>query len=171
MTRRWGRSAAGGGDGTLVRDEAPAPTAFVPGRHDRNIDTKVRAAMDLAIFVPLLVIMGAFMFFASRRQKKALQATVNLHDSLAIGDEIMTTAGLFGIITDVSDSKVDVEVAPGVVVTMLKVAVKEKVSDDDDEDEYEDDHDGAVDESTAHELDRPSAGTEVKSDPDRLTKD
>ncbi|MCW2517428.1 MAG: hypothetical protein JWR46_47, partial [Mycobacterium sp.] len=31
--------------------------------------------MDLAIFVPLLVIMGAFMFFASRRQKKAMQAT------------------------------------------------------------------------------------------------
>ncbi|HYO02144.1 MAG TPA: preprotein translocase subunit YajC [Mycobacterium sp.] len=130
--------------------------------------------MDLAIFVPLLVIMGAFMFFASRRQKKAMQATINLHDSLAVGDEIMTTAGLFGTITDVSDSKVDVELAPGVVVTMLKLAVKEKtmVDDDDfDDDEYEDDDDGAIEESTAQELDRPGAGTEVKSDPDRLTKD
>ena len=128
--------------------------------------------MDLAIFVPLLVIMGAFMFFASRRQKKAMQATVNLHDSLAVGDEIMTTSGLFGTITDVSDSKVDVELAPGVVVTMLKLAVKEKtvVDDDLDDDEYEDD-DAAIEESAAQELDRPSAGTEVKSDPDRLTKD
>jgi preprotein translocase subunit YajC len=130
--------------------------------------------MDLAIFVPLLVIMGAFMFFASRRQKKAMQATINLHDSLAVGDEIMTTAGMFGTITDVRDSKVDVELAPGIVVTMLKLAVKEKtvVDDDefDDEDEYEDDDD-AIEESTALELDRPTAGTEVKSDPDRLTKD
>ncbi|MDP9164793.1 MAG: preprotein translocase subunit YajC, partial [Actinomycetota bacterium] len=84
--------------------------------------------MDLAIFVPLLVIMGAFMFFASRKQKKAMQATINLHDSLAVGDEIMTTAGLFGTITDVADSKIDVELAPGVIVTMLKVAVKEVVS-------------------------------------------
>jgi preprotein translocase subunit YajC len=114
--------------------------------------------------------MGAFMFFASRRQKKAMQATINLHDSLAVGDEIMTTAGLFGTITDVADSKVDVELAPGVVVTMLKVAVKEVVSDDEDldDDEYEDDADEA---STAQELDSPSTGTEVKADPDRLTKD
>jgi preprotein translocase subunit YajC len=130
---------------------------------------------ELTLFLPLIVIMGAFMFFASRRQKKAMQATVNLHDSLAVGDEIMTTAGLFGIITDVSDGKVDVEVAPGVVLTMLKLAVKEKVSDDldaDDEDlddeDFEDDDDSA-EASTALELDRPTAGSEAKSDPDRLT--
>ena len=130
--------------------------------------------MDLAIFVPLLVIMGAFMFFASRRQKKAMQQTINLHDSLAVGDEIMTTAGMFGTITDVADSKIDVELAPGVVVTMLKLAVKEKtmVDDDDlDDEEYEEDTHDTIGESTALELDRPSAATEVKSDPDRLTKD
>jgi preprotein translocase subunit YajC len=134
---------------------------------------------ELTLFLPLIVIMGAFMFFASRRQKKAMQATINLHDSLVVGDEIMTTAGLFGTITDVSDGKVGVELAPGVVVTMLKLAVKEKVSDDlDDEDleddEYEDDDeyaDGSTETSRALELDRPTSGSEVSSDPDRLTKD
>ena len=125
--------------------------------------------MDLAIFVPLLVVMGVFMFFASRKQKKAMQATINLHDSLAVGDEIMTTAGLYGTIAAVSDSKVDVEIAPGVVVTMLKLAVKEKTVAD--EDEYEEDDTVVAEESTVQELDRPGAGTEVKSDPDRLTKD
>jgi preprotein translocase subunit YajC len=103
-----------------------------------------------------------------------MQATINLHDSLEVGDEIMTTAGLFGTITDVADSKVDVELAPGVVVTMLKLAIKEKtvVDDEDlDDDEYEDDDDDAIEESTAQQLDRPTAGTEVKSDPDRLSKD
>jgi preprotein translocase subunit YajC len=131
--------------------------------------------MDFAIFVPLLVIMGAFMFFASRRQKKAMQATINLHDSLAVGDEIMTTAGLFGTITGVSDGKVDIEVAPGVVLTMLKLAVKEKVTADDDdldEEDFEDDDDfddDSSETSTTLELDRPTAGTEAKSDPDRLT--
>lgn len=137
---------------------------------------------ELTLFLPLIVIMGAFMFFASRRQKKAMQATVNLHESLVPGDEIMTTSGVFGTITDVSDTKVDLEVAPGVVLTMLKLAVKEKVSDeldgdDDLDDEYEDDVDhaglvnGSPASSSALELDRPSAGTEVKSDPDRLAKD
>lgn len=131
---------------------------------------------ELTLFLPLIVIMGAFMFFSSRRQKKAMQATINLHDSLVIGDEIMTTAGLFGTITSVSDGKVDVELAPGVVVTMLKLAVKEKVSADDEDldDDYEDDDDfesHSAGASTALELDRPSAGSEAKSDPDRLTKD
>ena len=43
------------------------------------------AAMDLVVFLPLLIIMGAFMFFASRRQKKAMQATIDLHNSLKTG--------------------------------------------------------------------------------------
>lgn len=134
---------------------------------------------ELTLFLPLIVIMGAFMYFASRRQKKAMQATVTLHDSLVVGDEIMTTAGLFGTITSVSDGKVDVELAPGVVVTMLKLAVKEKVSDDDLDDDLNDDDfededyedDDFADDSAVPELDRPTAGTEAKSDPDRLTKD
>ncbi|BBZ28197.1 preprotein translocase subunit YajC [Mycolicibacterium madagascariense] len=128
---------------------------------------------QLSLFLPLIIIMGAFMFFSSRRQKKAMQATIDLHESLTVGDEIMTTAGLFGTITGVSNSRVDVEIAPGVVVSMLKLAVKEKVSDDldddEDDDEYEDDD---VEQGTsAHELEQPSLGTEVRSDPNRLTKD
>ena len=138
---------------------------------------------QLTLFLPLIVIMGAFMFFSSRRQKKAMQATIDLHDSLVVGDEIMTTAGLFGTITNVTDGKVDVELAPGVVVTMLKLAVKEKVTEDledADDDEYEDDDDAYDDDpqeedrhesSSAFELDRPTAASEPKSDPDRLTKD
>lgn len=131
---------------------------------------------QLTLFLPLVVIMGAFMFFASRRQKKAMRATVMLHDSLVVGDEIMTTAGLFGTITEVADGKVDVELAPGVVVTMLKVAVKEKISDDlDADDDLDDDYDDVdgqpAEASTALELDRPTAGSEATSDPNRLTKD
>ena len=45
--------------------------------------------MDLVIFLPLLIIMGAFMFFASRRQKKAMQVTIDLHNSLEVGDRII----------------------------------------------------------------------------------
>ena len=54
--------------------------------------------MDLVVFLPLLIILGAFMFFASRRQKKAMQATIDLHESLAVGDRVHTTSGLQGTI-------------------------------------------------------------------------
>jgi preprotein translocase subunit YajC len=106
--------------------------------------------MDLVIFLPLLIIMGLFMFFASRRQKKAMQATIDLHESLQIGDRIHTTSGLQGTITGIGDDSIDLEIAPGVVTTWMKLAVRDKVGPDIDEDEdFEDIGDK---ESTATEI-------------------
>lgn len=89
--------------------------------------------MDLVVFLPLLIIMGAFMYFASRRQKKAMQATIDLHDSLKIGDRVHTTSGLQGTITALTDDSVDLEIAPGVVTTWMKLAVRDRIVDDVDE--------------------------------------
>ncbi len=124
--------------------------------------------MDLLVFLPLLIIMGAFMFFASRRQKKAMQATIDLHNSLQVGDEIHTTSGLKGTITGIGDDYVDLEIAPGVVTTWMKLAVRDRVTDDetDADEDYEDsdyeDHEGIDDDlepkSSATELtDRPNS--------------
>ena len=41
--------------------------------------------MEIVSLLLILIILGAFMFFASRRQKKAMQATIDLHDSLREG--------------------------------------------------------------------------------------
>jgi preprotein translocase subunit YajC len=112
--------------------------------------------MDLVVFLPLLIILGAFMFFASRRQKKAMQATIDLHNSLKIGDRVHTTSGLHGTITGITDDNVDLEIAPGVVTTWMKLAVRDRVVDDfddDDTDVGEDtDFGGETPESTATEL-------------------
>ncbi|MCK0175369.1 MULTISPECIES: preprotein translocase subunit YajC [Mycobacteriaceae] len=118
--------------------------------------------MDLVVFLPLLIIMGAFMFFASRRQRKAMQATIDLHNSLQIGDSIHTTSGLRGTITGITDDYVDLEIAPGVVTTWMKLAVRDKIEP---ADEFEDDEDTAV------ELFDSPASTDAVSDPDRLKKD
>lgn len=83
--------------------------------------------MDLVAFLPLIVIMGAFMFFASRRQKKAMQATINLHNSLRIGDRVHTTSGMLGKIARITDDHVDLEIAPGVVTTWLKLAIRDRI--------------------------------------------
>lgn len=68
---------------------------------------------QLVIFLPIFVVLGAFMFFASRRQKRAMQATIDLHESLRIGDRVHTTSGLEGTITGIADDTVDLEIAPG----------------------------------------------------------
>jgi preprotein translocase subunit YajC len=118
--------------------------------------------MDLVVFLPLLIILGAFMFFASRRQKKAMQATIDLHNSLTVGDRVHTTSGLQGTITAISDDTVDLEIAPGVNTTWMKLAVRDRIVDDVDEDtdETEVDEDSYDPESTA---------TEVTESPNRKT--
>ena len=101
--------------------------------------------MDLVVFLPLLIVLGAFMFFASRKQKKAMQDTIDLHNSLQIDDRVHTTSGLIGTIKAISDDEVELEIAPGVVTTWMKLAVRDRITDDD---EFDDDEP----ESTAVEL-------------------
>jgi preprotein translocase subunit YajC len=79
------------------------------------------------VFLPLLVVMGAFMYFASRRQKRAMQATIDLHESLRVGDRVHTTSGLHGTITRITDDDVDLEIADGVVTTWMKLAIRDRV--------------------------------------------
>jgi preprotein translocase subunit YajC len=113
--------------------------------------------MDLLVFLPLIIIMGAFMYFASRRQRKAMQATIDLHESLTIGDRVHTTSGLQATITGITDDTVDLEIAPGVVTTWMKLAIRDRIEPDVAEDA---------------EADEVSGATEITdSDADRLTKD
>ena len=119
--------------------------------------------MDLVVFLPLLIILGAFMFFASRRQKKAMQATIDLQNSLTVGDRVHTTSGLLGTITGITDDNVDLEIAPGVVTTWMKLAVRDRIVDDIDED-----NDDSDDNDFEYET-RESSGTEITDSPNTKT--
>jgi preprotein translocase subunit YajC len=124
--------------------------------------------MDLVVFLPLLIILGAFMFFASRRQKKAMQATIDLHESLVVGDRIHTTSGLQGTIAGIGDDTIDLEIAPGVITTWMKLAVRDRITADDDDDDDDDVVDDAPQASSS-----PSEITESGAviESDRPTKD
>lgn len=84
--------------------------------------------MNQAItFLPMLAILGVFMFFASRRQKRAMQATIDLQESLRIGDQVQTTSGLHATVKRIADDTVDLEIAPGVVTTWVKLAIRDRI--------------------------------------------
>jgi preprotein translocase subunit YajC len=85
---------------------------------------------QLIVFLPFLIILGAFMFIASRRQRRAMQATIDLHESLQIGDRVHTTSGLEATIAGITDDTVDLEIAPGVVTTWMKMAIRDRVEPD-----------------------------------------
>jgi preprotein translocase subunit YajC len=96
--------------------------------------------MDISFLLLLVMIfIGLQMFFGIRRQRKAVQATIDLHESLVVGDRVHTTAGLEGTIRGITDDTVDLEIADGVVTTWKKMAVAGKVGPEDTQDEADDD--------------------------------
>lgn len=82
---------------------------------------------NMVAFLPLLVVLAAFMFFASRRQKRATEATLDLHESLRVGDRVRTTSGMQARVTAITDDTVDLEIAPGVVTTWMKLAIRDRI--------------------------------------------
>jgi preprotein translocase subunit YajC len=77
--------------------------------------------------LPSLVMMGGlvivFWFLMIRPQMKRQKEHRDLLGKLAKGDEVLTSGGVAGRVTDVGDNFVGVEIADGVVVKMQKGAV------------------------------------------------
>ena len=116
--------------------------------------------MDLLTLLPVILVMGAFMFFSSRRQRKAMQATIDLHDSLRVGDRVHTQSGLQGTIAAIGDDTVDLEIAPGVVTRWMKMAIRDRIEPE------------VPEIGTGIGGDAVSRATEpTLTDPDRLPKD
>jgi preprotein translocase subunit YajC len=86
---------------------------------------------NLVLFLPFVIIMVGFMYFQGRRQKRAMQATIDLHESLRPGDRVHTTSGLEATVAAITDDTVDLEIAPGVVTTWMKLAIRDKILPDD----------------------------------------
>lgn len=82
------------------------------------------------LLLPLLLVLvlAVPLIMSTRKQKKQQAAQQDLQSSLAPGDRVMTTSGLYGTVADTSgDNTIDIEIAPGVVTTWLRLAVREKV--------------------------------------------
>ena len=85
--------------------------------------------MDPVILVLLVVFMGGMLLMSSRSRKKQQAQQDNLQNSLAVGDIVVMTSGVSGTIVDLEDERtLDLEIAPDVVTTWLRVAVREKLT-------------------------------------------
>ena len=74
-------------------------------------------------FLPFALILGIFYFLIlmpmQRRQKKVQE----FQDSLKAGDKIVTTSGIYGLITKVNDKSVQVQIADKVRIEVSRAAV------------------------------------------------
>lgn len=74
-------------------------------------------------FVPFLVIMVIFYFFLIRPQAKKQKEQENFLNALKTGDQIITQSGILGKITGINDHIVNLEIAQGVQIKMMKTQV------------------------------------------------
>ncbi|RLK62061.1 preprotein translocase subunit YajC [Actinokineospora cianjurensis] len=79
----------------------------------------------------LIAVLAIPLILGSRRQKKMVAQQQELQNSLTVGDRVMTTSGLYGTVSDISDdASIGIEIAPGVETVWLRQAIREKVGPD-----------------------------------------
>jgi preprotein translocase subunit YajC len=73
--------------------------------------------------LPLVLIFVVFYFLLIRPQTKRAKEHREMLGRLATGDEVVTTGGILGKITEVGDTFVSLEIAKGVEIKVQKVQV------------------------------------------------
>ena len=84
-------------------------------------------------FILILVLLVLMWFLLIRPQRKRQVESQRLVGSLAVGQEIVTAGGLYGIVTAVEDDEIRVQIAEGVEVRIAKRAVAGVVSDEEEQ--------------------------------------
>jgi preprotein translocase subunit YajC len=100
--------------------------------------TTTQGSNPLSLLIFLLPL--GLMFFFMRSQKRRMQAQQDLQRAAEVGDDIVTTSGIFGTIIDEDEDEgtILVEIAPGTRIKMLRGGISRRLSEDDAYDEAED---------------------------------
>ncbi len=86
-------------------------------------------ANPLMSFLPFLLIIVVFYFFMIRPQMKRQKELKKFRDSLAKGDKVVTTGGIYGKVVEIKENAVIMEIAREVEIRVDKAAVIKDMSD------------------------------------------
>jgi len=86
------------------------------------------AAPGLISFMPIVLIFGIMYFLMIRPQQKKLKDHKALVAALRRGDQVVTSGGIIGKVSKVSDGELEVEIATGVKVRVVKHTVTQVLS-------------------------------------------
>ena len=83
-----------------------------------------------ASFIPLVLMLGVFYFLLIRPQQKKMKEHKAMVEALRRGDKVITSSGIMGAVSkiDVETGIVHLEIAPDVVVKVVKSAIAEVVT-------------------------------------------
>jgi preprotein translocase subunit YajC len=114
----------------------------------------------------VLLLLFAYIVLIRLPRRRAREVTM-LQSTLTAGDQVMLTSGIFGRVQAMADDKIEVEISPGVVVTVHRGAIGKIVREDPD-DGADSDDEGWL--STEAESAGPPQGATREPDPAALAE-
>ena len=78
---------------------------------------------SLLSFLPVAIVIAIFYFLILLPMKRRQTKIQEFQESLKVGDKIVTTGGIYGKITRVTDKTIQVEIADRVRIQMSRAAV------------------------------------------------
>ena len=78
---------------------------------------------ELVSVLPLVAIALLFWLLLVRPASRRNKELARMQASLKVGDEVMLTSGIFGILRDTGEDQVRVEIADGVTIKVVRGAV------------------------------------------------
>jgi len=106
----------------------------------------------ITLLLPVAMIVGLyFIMIRPQRNRQRLQQT--MQNALEVGDEVMISGGIFGVLTEIDDetATVRVEISPGTEVRLLRQGILQRVTEEPPADDAYDGYDGddePIDEET-----------------------
>lgn len=94
---------------------------------------------SFTLLLMMVLIFGAMYFLMIRPQQRRRREAESMQSSLGPGDEVVTIGGLYGVITEIDDDTVTLEVAPGIENRYARGAISRVVARAETEDEEEED--------------------------------
>ena len=109
----------------------------------------------ITLLLPLILIVG-MIWFMSRSQRKQKSKQAETVAQLVPGTRVITTSGQLGIVEEVDDEYVTLEISDGVLVQFVKQAIGRvlpDLADEVEEDDHEDTSDEADDDAVEDTMD------------------
>ena len=82
--------------------------------------------MEIAL-IYFAVLALAFFLLIVRPQRRRAAAHRQFVSALSVGDEVMTSGGIYGTVRGLEDDAVDLEIAPGTVIRVARPAIAQPV--------------------------------------------
>lgn len=81
----------------------------------------------LGLFLPMLIIGGAMYMLMIRPQRRKMRAQAALQSSIEVGDEVMTTSGIYGFITGFDGDVAWLEIDDNIQIRIARQGIQRKV--------------------------------------------